>query len=432
MILPHMQPIVAHAPQLISGARSAVKYAGPSLALRFDADDYRVGPIGSQPAASTLAGLVTFTRASGGGRFNASGNYEYLGNDVPRLDYDPVTLQPRGILIEEQRTNLQTQSADFSSGWSGAGLVMPSNAGTCPDGATSGKKLVVNTGVPTIGNDANGGISRPLTVSASAAWTFSVFVKAAEVSSVRVRESVTTGARAKVDLISGAVTYETGTRAQFAVSAEKVGSSGWWRIICTRTTGSSETTHRVFIKPGIDTGDGVSGIYIWGAQLEQGAFPTSYIPTTTAQVTRAADVAVVNNLSPWYRSDEGTLFVDVYDFNGNSSRAVTLHNGTINEQIWLRTAPGDNFSGYKQGVFQWQTVIESASGKLAGAYKVNDVAAARGGGTVVTDTNAVIPSVSFMRVGASWDGGVPLNGHIRSIKYYPRRMTNAELQALTA
>ena len=90
-------------------------YGGASLGLYFTEDEYERGAIGTIPADETFSNVITFTRASGGGRFNASGVYEWLGNDVPRLDYDPVTLAPRGILIEEQRTNLLTYSEQFDN-----------------------------------------------------------------------------------------------------------------------------------------------------------------------------------------------------------------------------------------------------------------------------------------------------------------------------
>ncbi len=318
MILSPMQPIVAQAPQLISGARSAVKYAGPSLALRFDADAYRVGPIGSQPAASTLAGLVTFTRASGGGRFNASGVYEWLGNDVPRLDYDPVTLQPRGILIEEQRTNLLTYSEQFDNAiWTKSNATITPNAVVAPDGTPTGDSLIVSA----VAGEHRLARTNLGSTDVRVQNTLSIYVKNMGQSIVRlyIRNWATAASfvRCTFNLTDGSFSGLSigGNGSSPSARIDHVGN-GWYRCALSGIADSAAGTVRadVFVLDSSEnesyTGDGYSGIYIWGAQLEAGEFPTSYIPTEASQVTRSADVASVNTLSPWYNPASGTFVVD--------------------------------------------------------------------------------------------------------------------------
>jgi hypothetical protein len=189
------------------------------------------------------------------------------------------------------------------------------------------------------------------------------------------------------------------------------------------------------------TGDGVSGIFIWGAQLEAGAFATSYIPTVASQVTRSLDVAVMTgtNFSSWYNATEGTLYGQA-DWLGlsNNDYFFALNNGSTSNIIALgvSSTPATRFivtdGGVTQASVSGPTPVANVAFKIAGAYRVNSFAAATNGTLGTVDTSGAVPSVDQASLTSSSGTTNQFNGHIRQIVYYPRRLANSELQAITA
>jgi hypothetical protein len=260
---------------------------------------------------------VTFTRASGGTHFNAQGLLVTAGNDRPRFDHDPVTGQSLGLLVEESRTNLLLRSEEFDvSPWGAVNATVTANvtATAAPDGTNTADKLVVNN----LANlSDNYGYQNVPKSAASITYTASIYAKAGEYSrvSVLVNDNNNLANRASVlisladgSVVTAAAAVGTFTSASVVVNA--VGN-GWYRLGLVFTSGT-ETLLRLRIyntHDGTTTGDGTSGIFIWGAQLEAGAFPTSYVRTVDAQVTRAADVASItgSNFSGWNNAAGGTI-----------------------------------------------------------------------------------------------------------------------------
>jgi hypothetical protein len=176
-------------------------------------------------------------------------------------------------------------------------------------------------------------------------------------------------------------------------------------------------------------------------QLEQGAFATSVIPTTTTALTRAADVASVNTLSPWYNAAEGTLFAE-YSLpvinSATAQNAIFISDNTSSNRNTIRTSgPSSNNAGvvFSGGVIQSgltsAIAVVNVTQKIASAYKVNDFAYSDKGGAVQTDTSGTIPTVTQMQLGNGLLADY-LNGYLRRITYYPTRLSNAQLQAITA
>jgi hypothetical protein len=191
-------------------------------------------------------------------------------------------------------------------------------------------------------------------------------------------------------------------------------------------------------------GDGTSGIFIWGAQVEAGSFATSYIPTVASLVTRSADVATMTgtNFSSWYNQSEGTF---VADFDVLSAAAaynkpvITSNDGTLNNRILLAVSVSSQPSltvttgGVFQGTLANSAVTNNTVVKTALAYKVSDFAVASNGATPVTQATGNVPTaLTRFEIGAQVAGATYLNGHIRQIAYYNTRLPNAQLQALTA
>jgi hypothetical protein len=224
--------------------------------------------------------------------------------------------------------------------------------------------------------------------------------------------------------------------------------NGWYRCSITATatiTASASSTIRLsnVSTSGLPAyaGDGTSGLYIWGAQLEAGAFPTSYIPTTTAAVTRAADLAAVNTLSPWFNSSQGTLFAQFEASPNTFTAYVDISNGvTAQNSIHIDNDSGLMRSVYYSGSSAVATLSLGAIGtvgtlnKVASSYQLNNFTASRNGGSIVSDTAGALPvGLTQMNIGADPSGTASnvINGHIQRITYYPRSMPGYELQALT-
>lgn len=391
----------------------------------------------------TFDELITFTRATGGGRFNASGQYEWLPANKPRIDYDPVTKECRGILIEEQRTNLFTYSEDFSN------TVWSKSQGTAvAEGiaAWSGRPQYRLTA--TEAGAFAGRLTRAVGVS-SASYSCGFFIKRGTTNWACITVEMTAvgeGRRVWFDLVDGVVggNATAGSASHlwtWRAGIQKVSESEFFCWVSVDVTESGSLSS-VIIAPDSNLSSTVSvgnSIFISGAQLEQGAFPTSYIPTTTAQVTRAADLCSVNDLSPWYRADEGTLMADyrVPTGRGKESYIAAFDRGTtFGPRIQLSHTPNDKTAlsvvDDAGSPVVPSLISGSGYGLSAAAYKNNDFAISVNSSTAAVDTSGAVPTGIVRLAIGRLPGAAPLNGHIRRIRYIPRRISNAELQSLTA
>ncbi len=360
--------------------------------------------------------------------------------DAPRFDYTPTTQTALGLLIEEQRTNLLLRSEEFANAsWTKTSSSITANTIVAPDGALTGDKLVEDA------TTANHLIAQSAAVTSGTTYTVSFYAKKAERTQCALLFAVAGFGTLTVDIFDldagTVVTNASGTAAITAVG------NGWYRVSTTRTaTATASTSFQIRTASGgvtNYTGNGFDGIYIWGAQAEAGAFITSYIPTVASQVTRSADVAVMTgtNFSTWYNATEGTFFAQfrplASNFGGNRNIFLATDNSTANfvglryASSGAQTVLAATTSGTSQANIATGTMVAGTSYQLAGAYKVNDFAASRDSGTVVTDTSGTLPVVSRAEIGCLV--GINIGSqHIAKLVYYPRRLSNAELQAITA
>jgi hypothetical protein len=306
--------------------------AVPSLDLRF-ADNK------SLTDAVTGQSLVTFTRASSGTYVGSDGLIKTAATDTPRFDHNPATGESLGLLVEEARTNLLTYSEQFNNlAWSKFRLTVTQDAAIAPNNTITADKLVPNNGTTT------GACYSLVTVTIGNSYVVSVYIKAAELGFAFVANNTrvsTTDAGVCVNLSTGAIT-NAGASGTYVVTNA---GNGWWRVSCATTSTSSNAFFEIYPLAAAgtwnsSTGDGTSGIYIWGAQLEAGAFPTSYIPTTTASVTRSADVASIagSNFSRWYNQSEGTMFGSIRTrapASASNGFLFQFTDGTSNNRIEL-------------------------------------------------------------------------------------------------
>jgi hypothetical protein len=352
--------------------------------------------------------------------------------NVARFDHNPVTGESLGLLVEEQRTNLVLRSEEFDNASWVSAVTVGADTIIAPDGTLSADKIIPSSSlIPQQ-------IVQSITVTA-AAHVMTVYAKAAGYSILQFSNSQNGSEFANFNLATGAVGSAGGSVTAIITHV----GNGWYRCSCAYsafTAGSVNFRVQVVssatsTRGALMTGDGYSGIYIWGAQLEAGAFPTGYIKTVASQVTRSADSASMTgaNFSEWYRQDEGTTYVDA-TARQNGSYAFQITDGTNNNYIvgGRYASSGSSALAATNGVIQANFGSGALVAKTAFAYKFNDFAVSTNAGTVATDTSGVIPLVNQIRIGAARDGGVNLNGTIKKLSYYPARLTNEQLQALTS
>ena len=394
----------------------------------------------AQPSVS-----VEFSRASEGTYYGADGLLKTAQANEARFDFDPITHACKGLLIEEARTNLLTYSEQFDKAeWSKTRAVIIPNAAVAPDGTMTADKLIEDS-TTTNTHKAD----QPATFG-TGALCFSVRAKAGERSKLQLyaTDLVSSICYASFDLANGVVLGSAfqGAWSSGSASIRDIGN-GWYECVLAATTSQGTVKRpeiRILNDAGIETytGDGVSGLYLWGAQLEAGSFPTSYIPTTSAAATRSADIAQMTgaNFSSWYRQDEGTFVAEwLLGSDINSTNVYCASDGTTANEVRLRYSASETTSDsavVKSSAIQ--AVLSTSAQQLkhtnhsnAMAYAPNDFARSPNGGACITDNAGTPPILTMLYVGSK-GSGEHLNGHIAKFTYYPKRLDNASLQALSA
>lgn len=359
------------------------------------------------------------------------------------IDHDPITFEPLGVLIEEQRTNLLTYSEQFdNAAWTKSRVTVSANAVSAPDGVTSADKVVedASTGIHEIYN-AGG------TTLTAVSHTATIFLKSAERTKARLTCATGGGAHGAsviADLSTGTLDVVTNLGAHVGGTAtiqELV--DGWYRVSLTITSTAATYYLVVATVTGTNTvsyaGTAGNGVYVWGAQLEVGAFPTSYIPTVASQVTRAADRVSILTSAFALNANEGSVFTeaDTGQISGAAfSYVFSLSEESSNERIVVRSLSTTcSYAVVDGGVTQATVssggVALSTPYKTASAYKVDDFALSVNGG-IGSDALGTVPAMTHLKLGADATATASLNGHIKRLTYFPSRKSNAELQALSA
>jgi hypothetical protein len=306
--------------------------------------------------AQSLKDIFTFTRSTTATYWNSSGELTTAAVDEPRIDYDPVTLACRGLLIEETRTNLVLNSANF--------------------------------------------VTQNVTVT-NAAHTLSF--------------------------------YGTGTIALTGTASPEVSLVG---------TGANTRVSLAFLPAAGTLTLTLSGSATM-AQLEAGPHATSYIPTASVPVTRETDICSTSVLSPWFNEPAGSLFAEYTvpwshnEFIYSGFYIVQVDDGTADNRHVLYHSLGypagyTSASGVEQAnPVSGNTIVANTIKKLAYAWSDDDVVLFEP--SAISDTDATMPGgLVGIRIGAYTGGTLSLNGHIRKVKFYPRRLSNTELAALVA
>lgn len=311
----------------------------------------------------------------------------------------------RGLLVEEARTNLFLQSQVFdNASWSKrAGLTVTANTTVAPDGTTTADTASWASGDGYIWQDTD--------LANSTAYTISVYAKA----------------------LSGTPSIKFNNFDGSAhVDSVVPLTADWVRYSYTFTTSASS--------PVGDTGFNIidGDVALWGAQLEAGAFPTSYIPTTTVAVTRPAEVVSIATSAINYNQAAGTVYSEAVAKSpgaGNDREPFSINDGTLSERIQASYSVTNDVSVavVTGGVVQVNTgvgtIVEDAS--LAIAFAPNDFAAWLNGAASVTDSVLSLPTPTTLNIGSRQNGSDSLNNYEQRFTYWRKRKPNYDLQFLT-
>lgn len=383
---------------------------------------------------NTTLGDMDVVRATTATRVNASGLIESVANNVPRLDY--LNASCPSILVEPQRTNVQISSEDFSNAiYLQIGVTVTTNAIVAPDGNTTADRLTedTSTGFHTID------ILNPPVVAGS--YTVSVFVKAAERTKFQILGFFALTGNVDFDLTLGTATT---TAPALNGKIENYGN-GWYRCQATFTdlTGvGAQILFNILNNAGSNsyTGDGTSGLILWGAQLELGTYSTSYIPTVASTVTRNADVISKTGISSLIGQTEGTVFVD-FKLNGNSYSDNTLlyyitlaKNSPFNFFEILRYNNSLLYYIAVNGVGVGPRVLTAFS-NLNGNYKFAVSYNSSGlkcflNGTQIYTSSDVIPTCDEINFG-DYDATVNQKNNFNSVQLYKTALSDTEIATLT-
>ena len=374
--------------------------------------------------------------------------------NVARFDANPTTSESLGLLIEEQRTNLVTYSEQFDNvAWPALNATVSPNVIVSPSGSLTGYSW-------TRSSTASANVRQAVSKAASAVtYAGSFFAKRSIGNYIAMRLQGTYPNRVDVvfDLSSanGSISSAAAAFGAFTGASATITpvGNGWFRcsVVATSDTATTITSFASFnsngtVVDGVDSASNSTG-YLWGAQLEAGTAVTSYIPTVASQVTRSPDVATIAspNFTTWYNQGEGTLYAE-----GAPNRPYAAATGG---QLFGVAASSASRAFIAQGnttasgyaVIEVGSTVQVALGfggasatgafvKQAFAYKLDDFAASINASTVATDTLGSVPAATTAYIGGSVTGsaGGNWNGWIKKVAYYPRRLTNAQLQALTS
>ena len=375
---------------------------------------------------ASLDPRVTFTRSGNTATVvNSSGLVAAINADLPRFDYDPTTLACKGLLIEEARTNICLQSQDMATTWSAIAGTVNAGQAVSPDGTQNADELVAPNGSAAT-------LAQTISTTTTA-YGWSVFAKSNGLNTLRLYSRF----NPQNDVATFNLATQTATVGAGGTSAIEDYGNGWYRCsaVFTPTLASATNSYR-FIT---EAGDGAKSVYLWGAQLEAGAFATSYIPTVASQVTRTADVATMTgtDFSDWFNASEGSFAIEGSAFaetQGVQKQGFLLVSPTVvSSSFRVSIAPlGYTIVNTTTQVNQsLSTFVANTDYTVVAAYKLNDCQFASNSTLGATDTACTIPTVNFAQFGRFRSTDGLLSGYIKSMRYWPQRLTGAELQAFS-
>jgi len=359
-------------------------------------------------------------RATTATRVNPSGLIESVSANVPRIDY--LNGGCGELLVEPQRTNLVTYSEQFdnavwnkSTGGTGLTPVVTANAGVSPDGNTTADQIFLDLNGGTASNDSSS-INDSYVVSSGATVTLSVYIKS-----------------------NDANTYDLSLYEASSLTATSIqAGSTWQRVTLTATVPATSASFVVGLRNafGVSTDD-TADVLLWGAQLEEGSYATSYIPTVASTVTRNADVISLTGASSLLGDSAGGLFFEASWFEDGR---ISLSDGTTNNRVSIYISGAGltalkSVGGSVTGTGTLASPNYDQFYKCAFRYAQNDDAFYVNGTQIGVNTSSATFAPSTLNSLSFTTGNLtdaPLYGRIRQLVVFDQALTNAELAAITS
>lgn len=398
---------------------------------------YKAGTLYSQIPESGAGDFTvsrTTTVANRSTRINKDGFIETVLDNVPRLDY-PVGGAVNGcpaLLVEPSAQNLvlRSQELDVTPTWSpviggtGVNPAITTNAVISPDGTQNAERIVFNRGAGN-GSGDQSTLQQNITIPTTGAYILSVYAKASTAGDVGKQIFIRLGG-------AGALTAITLT-------------ANWVRYSRAETSVASGSQAVQIGNRGTFTADNSVSVDLWGAQAEGGAIPTSYIPTTTAAVTRSAEVIRNTTATALIGQSEGTIYFEYYHntaTNAGIRNAFNLEGNVANQFNFINFATSNNgndlqvavqvsgSSVVSGGIFS--TSVSEGWHKVAFGYNAatNGTSFYFDGNLIATRTLTSIPAMSRIAVMAranpfsGFDLDRQFNNRIRNWEIYPNRIPN--------
>lgn len=353
-----------------------------------------------------------------------------------RLNYPRITYQNgRGALLQEpQRTNVTTNSQTISAG---TGTTVSLNSGISPDGTQNADKLIEDTStgthITTFGGSLGGSVD-------SSTFCVSIFAKAAERTRFVIFDN-NQGAGAAINVFD----VSNGTKISGNGTIESY-RDGWYRCIIfpSKTDNTTANIQIRLINTGTNdsyTGDGSSGMFFWGKQIETGEFASTYIPTTSATVTRPLDEFFKND-SPALNTTSWTFYMSGVNIGKNQN----VSNNNIDNVNWsFDSGAGpygpNSLHNYNNTVYYYDTVngpanlgdIGSTTTKFAVTKNGTTFKLFRNGVLFSTNTLSLASNVwdSFRMYGLTDAQGQAYSNNPSTVAILPSALSDADAQSLT-
>ena len=372
----------------------------------------------------------TYTGAGKGTRVNKQGLIEVVENDRPRIDY--LDSEDGALLLEPTRSNLITYSEAFDNAyWTKDGSSVTSGF-TSPDGTKNAFKFIESSA------NSEHILQRNNYSTSGQKYTYKIYAKMNGRKNISLRENGSTGYYVSFDLLNGVIldtSNATGTITPIG--------NGWFELTHTSIAGSSFNVAYYLLSDSYISGnpqtnpyqgDGTSGIYIWGAQLEQGSYATSYIPTQGSAVTRVADACNNAGNEQVINSTEGVLYAEINAFdNDSTAKAITISQSSTNilgfyyyqSRIDAYVKVGTN------QFFKTHYLDTTINNKISLKYKTNDFALWVNGVEVGSLVGSGTTPSGLNQLSFTDTGGSDFYGNCKDLRVYNTALTDSELAALT-
>ena len=387
------------------------------------------------------SGDFAFGRSTVATRVNSLGLIEEVPSAHNRLNYDLLDGKVYGcpnLLLEPQRTNKITYSEEIEAPtkWETVILSTVINSIISPDGTLNGTKLIRNTA-----GTGTGWIRQRPTVVVGENQVVSIFGKIGNKSILNITYYSATGGDRffNYDLSTQSITGNGLSNATYVDSGIEYYGNGWYR--CFVVVDAQDTSPQVQISVGQNRANSQGDfIYLWGAQVEQGSYPTSYIKTTGSTTTRLGETATGSGNAQTFNDSEGVLMAEISALaNDGTDRAITISDGTSSNRVtfFYSASNNINYNLYSGGSLQSFTAYTVSNIKqtlkFAIKYKLNDIAFWVNGFEVATDSGGNTPiGLNKLHLATFNSTAVPLYGKTKQIQYFNTVLADTQLEQLTS